>query len=245
MRSTRGFLVGIGVLLLIGLTIYYATRKKEVPQGIVIGKPIVDAEKDSLELQGISFQQPVKIKNTDTYLLPITVKVFETPRKKSVSTLYETLLFPNHINFVFLTQEFEVIRTLVTKKASISRYMIPSMFVHEPSEIEKIKHILYLIAFEDTNKDNILNSKDDHDLYISDLDGGNLRRITSGYDVVEFEFVEDYTQVLIRSKERGTMKEEHKRESMVLYDIPSQKQIPLKSLQETLKTIENQLNTQH
>ncbi len=75
------------------------------------------------------------------------------------------------VNLLFLTGTSPG-RVLLDKPAYVRSFDYPS------SKSDSLKHwVTYHIAFEDTNADRRLDSDDRVDLYVSDLDGSNLRRV--------------------------------------------------------------------
>ena len=75
------------------------------------------------------------------------------------------------VNFLFLTGTAPG-RVLLDKPAYVGDYNYPR------SKDDSLEHwVTYRIAFEDTNADGRLDSEDRGDLYVSDLDGSNLRRV--------------------------------------------------------------------
>lgn len=99
------------------------------------------------------------------------------------------------------------------------------------------QHITYLIGFEDTNKDGLLDSEDKSDLYISSLRGENLTKVTTEVDVLNHSFIND-NQILIKYITRNETRREHKREYFAKYSIKEKRLEELTSLHTALDELE-------
>ena len=142
-------------------------------------------------------------------------------------------------NVVFLDSNYQVIRNLLDKKAFISDINIP--WGGREKVDRSIQNIAYEIAFEDSNNDGKLNNDDNMDLYISDLDGGNLLQVTKNIDVKSYEFINDHKDLIIRYKERNDEREEHKKVKFAFYNIATSSFKPLLELNNHLEELEKQL----
>jgi len=109
----------------------------------------------------------------------------------------------NYLNVIFFDKHYNVIDQLLDKKASITEIFINrGYYGYRENVIDTtVKNIAYSIGFEDTNKDGKLNSLDNHDLYISDLDGSNLTQVSRQIEVVDYQFINSNTEIFIRFKD--------------------------------------------
>lgn len=123
------------------------------------------------------------------------------------------------VNLIFLTAD-DAGRVLLDKPAYITWFAYPRTAT---DSLER--WMTYRIAFEDTNGDRRLDYDDDVDLYVSDLDGGNLRRVLpAGMRLLESEPVGDGRRLFVTALEtpknwKGSDDELPQR--AFLYDVPT------------------------
>ena len=132
-------------------------------------------------MQGLDYDWPVSIYNSENYYLRINVGTYQEAKKLGLAASSSNDLswsFYNIINIIFLDKDYNVIGTLVDRKASIIK--MEQMYPRRDIEgVDKtVKYIAYLIGFEDTNEDGMLNASDFHDLYLSDLNWKALLQVT-------------------------------------------------------------------
>jgi len=100
------------------------------------------------------------------------------------------------VNLIFLTGA-QPGRVLFDKPAYLGWFDYP-----RSKEDSLERWMTYHIAFEDTNKDGRLDGDDRDDLYVSDLDGSNLRRVLpSGMRLLGEEAVGDGRHLLVTALE--------------------------------------------
>lgn len=88
-------------------------------------------------------------------------------------------------------------RVLLDRPAYVSWFDYPS-----DSSDSRVRWITYHIAFEDTNADGQLDSDDNDDLYVSDLDGRNLRRVLpAGMRLLDDEPLGDGRHLIVTALE--------------------------------------------
>jgi hypothetical protein len=215
------------------------------PDSLILGEDLDRALNDSLALQGLEYDMPLRIGNSTNFYLPISVLTFQEAkdlRRDRESAGDISLSFYNYTNVVFLDQDYKVIGKLLDKRASISDIQsnYRGLYYAEEEELSNtVTHIVYQIAFEDTNGDKRLNSLDEHDLYVSDLSGRNLVRVTSGKDVMSFSFIKKSTELLIQYKDRSNIRDEHRFVKFGIYNMENSLFRELKDLEGTLKEIES------
>lgn len=111
-------------------------------------------------------------------------------------------------------------RVLLDRPAYVSWFDYP-----RDSSDAQVRWITYHIAFEDTNADGQLDSEDHDDLYVSDLDGRNLRRVLpAGMRLLDAEPLGDGRHLTVTALEvpkdwRGSDDELPQR--AFLYDVRS------------------------
>lgn len=132
------------------------------------------------------------------------------------------------VNLVFLTGASPG-RVLLDKPAYVGWFDYPS------SKDDSLQRWLsYRIAFEDTNGDGRLDTDDREDLYVSDLDGSNLRRVLPpGMRLLHHEDVGDGRRLVVTALEvprdwRGSDDELPQR--AFLYDVATGTTTPYTAL---------------
>jgi hypothetical protein len=232
-----------GVLVLVQL--FDSFRFRSQPE-IIVGKELEKAKAEGLILQGLTYDEPRPVLYTDLYILPVSVKTYENPKDANSNRFSlkssSAEEYSNVVNVIFLDKSFNTESVLLDKKGFIEAFRYPSSQriypYHTDSEDTVQHHITYLIAFEDSDKDGALNEQDYSDLYLSDLNGKNLRPITTGVNISEYYFV-DRNQILIKYTRRGNQAAEHKKESFALYSIKENQLKDLTSLHDTLNKLED------
>lgn len=239
---------GLMLPILVGFGIYQITKeffpnKKNYPNGIIIGDELQEAKKDSVSLQGLKYYTPNDLYNSKNKYLPISLLTYEEEKEiyKAASVandIGDALL--KYVNVVFLDEKYQVITSLLDRKASILKIEPQRKNYNlERNELDKtVKYIAYLIAFEDSNKDGKLNSADNHDLYLSNLSGKNLKKVTNNINLDRFEFTNSNSQIFIKYTERENIREEHKKQKFAIYDIESSKLLNLSSIDKKLDDLE-------
>ena len=207
---------------------------------------------DTLVLQGINYSEPEPIYNSTYYYIAIEPKTYDEP--EVVSSVKDEVLaeaayppslhsfnsYTCRLNYIFLDKEFNYIGKLVNKKASI---IVASFNLYYNEEVDTtIKNIVYLIAFSDTNKDGLLNQFDHHDLYISNLNGSGLTKVTNDIDIVNYKFINQSSEIFITYKDTTDKKEEYKLNRFAVYTINTKSLRFLTSIDKSIKEVLNILN---
>lgn len=223
------------------------TNPTDNTEGINIENLTVNEKGDSIALQGIMYQEPIRISNTKNYLMAISPKTFEEPEEviRNNSLSLKSYVIDNsecYLNLVFLDANYNSIGKLVDKKASIKYYLIPENEDEDEKQTDNVKNIAYLISFNDTNKDGLLNGLDNHDLYISSISGSDLTKITENMDVVNLKFTKNNTELFITYREIEEKRNEYKYNRFAIYYIDSHKLELLRSIDKTIKEVTSILN---
>lgn len=211
-------------------------------EDIYVGEIVEKAKVEGKILQGVTHEAPRPINNSKNLYILISALTYEEAKsyKEAAASAGDiSLSFYNCINILFLDEDYQAIGTLLDKKASISDYEIPHKWNKEPDTT--IQNIAYFIGFEDTNGDNRLNSKDLHDLYLSDLNGKNLVQVSKNIDIESYHFQKNHSELVISYKERNKQKEEYKKQKYAIYDIKSKKMHFLRDIDSAILAIEKDL----
>jgi hypothetical protein len=245
------YAVGILLLLFMLITgVYFLIEtftgdfENENEPQLVVGEKLEKAKAEGMMLQGLTYEEPSPIYHTDFFLLPISIKTYENP--ESGDDAVRMLRAPRSyrqeyyvVNIIFLNKEFETESVLLDKKAFIESFRYPaSVFTYYTESPDTLqRNITYLIAFEDSNKDGLIDAEDQNDLYLSDLNGRNLIRITSNVDVTNYYFLNS-NEIIIKYHKRNNQIEEHKKEFFARYLIQEKELKDLSSLNNALEKLE-------
>lgn len=212
----------------------------------VLTKNVVQHDSEFVAKQGLDYSSPRLIDGTENYFIAISVKNLEKPQAldKKINSISSSKLGndgTNYLNIIFLDKNYNVIRSLLNKKASIT-----DLFRAEKDESLKtdntVKNIAYNIVFEDTNHDGKLDNKDLADLYISGIDGNNLTQITKNIDIQSVDFYNKNTMLFIEYKDRKNEPEEYKDLKFASYNILENKLRMLDGIDKEMTKIKGILN---
>lgn len=211
-------------------------NKKKEEVGI-IAKPEKQEEKIEILNQTLNYSDPISIVNSTNYYLPIYVQT-ELEQKNEYSFKSHGGDTKDLVNVIFLNQNYKTLKTLLDKEAYIKSIHLPREKYFQTDEIKKAKHIIYQISFEDTNNDGLLNIFDNSNLYVSGLNGDNLKQITFNKQISSFEFFNKFSQILIKYKSSSNSSDLEKFE---IYDLIKNEFKPVESLNKAIENIENRL----
>ena len=249
----NGLIIPMGAAFLLYKVISESFENHDYEPDIIVGKELEQAKNDSIAIQGISYVTPLEIYNSTNLFLPVSVMNYGEAKSLKNENSYKTMgvsssnrsrddYSDNYLNVVFLDEDYHVIRQLVDKKASITEVFINRGQYSDRENIDKsVKNIAYKIGFEDSNKDEKLNSLDHHDLFISDLDGNNLVQVTSQREIIDFDFIKSNSELFVRYKDRNEIKDEYKHIKFGRYNISTGTFTELKEIEDKLIDIESKL----
>lgn len=179
-------LIGGGIFTFQLIQGYFLMRPEE--RGPIVGERLEKAASDSLALQDISMTLPRQIGTTPYRFIQLKAKDLTTPTRivkymglgappgirvePDYSHEYNALEGSATINIVFIKADGSDAHLLLDKKGFIATADIPN----ERDTSQRFN--IYRLVFEDTDNDGRLTSSDRFDLYVSDLYGRNLRRVT-------------------------------------------------------------------
>jgi len=236
------------IIITASLLIEQSRMRGRLKPDPVLTENFITQDGDTLIAQGLSYYTPESIYNSTDLLIKVKPKTYKIPKSidKSTSdfevgTYAMRMPLEYYVNVLFLDSNFNNIRRLVDRKASIESITIPTG--NDSEEIDTtVKNIAYLIAFEDSNKDKLIDYDDNYDLYISDLKGGNLTRVTQDIDIKEFQFINNHQELFISFTEKGDLPEEHKIKRFAIYSIELKKLTILTNIDKALNDIQSILN---
>lgn len=144
-----------------------------------------------------NYGNPIELLNSDLVIIPVGNNVSNWYKSGKSMDYRSTDMFVNW-NLLFYNRLKDSTYLLTEDKMYLTRVDTPE----KSSSIKK--HIIYEVISIDSNKDDKLNYSDSKQLFISELDGSNFRKITSEkesldqYDFSKFEN-EIYFKTLIDS----------------------------------------------
>lgn len=217
---------------------------------LVIGGEQAKTLKKNDELQGVVYGQIATVPGTSIRVLPVSTRRFNPLEEEGER--YSTFGYPgstaeiseigaNNVNLIFLDIDYRVINTLLSRKAFIHTVASPRTVSPENIPDPTIENILYLISFEDSNNDGLLSETDNSDLYISDVDGSNLMRVTRNVFVLDYQFISNNSEILISYKKRDNSHSEYQPTRFAKYQISRESLIEMEGLHDELSKVERLL----
>ena len=220
-------------------------RYKE-PETGVMTKNVVQKDSNIVARQGLEYTAPSLIKGTENYCITVSVKTYEhaepiNRRITKLSYLNSENDETDYFNVIFLDKNYNVLRRLLNKKASIT-YLEQAKNDESLKIDSSVKNIAYRIVFEDTNQDGILNNKDLSDLYISGVAGDNLTKITSNINIKSVDFYNKNTMLFLEYTDRKNEPDEYKDLKFATYSIQERKLTMLNGISKEVSNIKEILN---
>ena len=233
------------IVLLVTLYNERSSRYDYEPDFILTDNELKDAKEKGLYLQGLQYDYPTSIFNSDYRYMEVRAMTYEEPLEELALSIASAgdispNLYSSMLNLVFMDENYNDVHSLLDTKGNIAKVLVVDAYDAERDKnADKVKHMAYLIGFKDSNGDGFLNYEDEHDLYISDLMGRNLMQVTMGIDVKDFYFRDAYTKLFIEYEERDDVKPEHKRKRFAIYDISKKELSFLVQLDSELDKLED------
>jgi len=147
------------------------------------------------------YENPIILDSTNQILIPISTKLLK--RKTSYSKDgYYTDDFPRYWNVLFYNRSTGKTNLLTNEKFRISEINTKNKDDdYEESENVLNGKILYTISDKDYNHDGKLNRKDPEFLFVSELDGNGLLRISpENEDLVHYEVIRKSNEIIIETR---------------------------------------------
>lgn len=182
----NGIIIMIASVLFISEHIRFPRQYQERPAGPIVGERLETVKKDSMVTQDIYTSIPRRIgKSSFSYVEIVSKDLVKAIRLsafmdqssgpselRAVSESEErSMLSQGVINIAFIHDNGNDTRLLINKKCSIIRADIPEY----GDTIQK--YIIYRIVFDDSDGDGRLTYRDESRLWMSDLNGLNMRQI--------------------------------------------------------------------
>lgn len=158
--------IGVSAFLMV-YAIISSTDYSKKPQieYTIISPPIIWSGKRS---------DPLKMPYSNLFYSPFIGNMeFEVQIDKNYTMYDDEMVVDNTTNILFFDKECNLIGKLLSENGYISW-----MYVGPKKEGMEPKRIVYSLTKADTNDDGIINYNDRQDLFISELDGKDLTKIT-------------------------------------------------------------------
>lgn len=147
------------------------------------------------------YEKPIILDSTSQILIPISTELLERKTSYSKDGYYSDD-FPRYWNVLFYNRSTGKTNLLTNQKFRISEIYAKNSN-DEYREKENILNgkILYEISDIDYNKDGKLNSHDPEFLFISELDGNGLQRISpKNEDLVHYEVILKSREIIFETR---------------------------------------------
>jgi len=245
----NGLIVPLVLLIFLGIIIQESIRNspKRFDPDPIRTVNLITKDGDTLVTQGLRYQDPETVYNSTNFIINVMPKTYDKPRKieseSSIKAYRQVEMMGSHeptgylVNILFLDANYNYIRRLVDKKASIEQVTIPTGNDRQKVDTT-VRNIGYLIAYEDSNNDKIIDWNDDYDLYISDLDGKNLFQITRERDIIGFEFINQHNDVFISYTDREDIRDEYKITKFAIFNIKTRQLRELTTIDKALRDVQ-------
>lgn len=195
------------VLLIVIITLFSCQNKKPI-EGNVVAENLTQTQIDSvLNKFKFQYESPIVLDSSDHILIPISTQFLKRKRSYSKDGYYSGD-FPRYWNILFYNRVNEKTHLLTEKKFRISDINVGRSEHDEDKNVLSDK-ILYRITDQDYNNDGKLNQLDPDNLFVSNLDGKNLQRISNpNEDLVYYEVLKGSKEIIyetIRDTKRDSI----------------------------------------
>ena len=190
----NGILIPIFILYIFGILV---VEKYEQRQNQIIDDSFFEPKEMVERPFEIKYSSPIKLPNSDFYYVAVE-KEYEDDYGTIDIDIENSpnMVRMNTINILFLDKNFQNSGKLLSENASIKSMFIPNRKTEDSKLKKEINNISYFIAKSDTNEDGIINRFDQHYVYLSDLNGQNLNKVTDR-KVKNYQWINDNKELLL------------------------------------------------
>ncbi|MEM6830636.1 MAG: hypothetical protein AAF551_08955 [Bacteroidota bacterium] len=181
------------------VTCYSCLDKTRPRIGSIESDELTSVQIDSIlnEFQ-FNYENPIVFDSLNQIIIPISTKLPEI-RKSSVKSWSYSDDYPRYWNVLFYNSQTDSARLLTDKKFRISD-VSTAKGKHNNKKKTLPGKILYVISDQDYNEDQTLNFKDPDFLFVSEIDGTKLQRISPLKEkLVYYEVIESKREILLRT----------------------------------------------
>lgn len=181
---------------------------------------IIDEKPELNDNYKILFSSVFKIPNSENYMVA-SYKYFDIKNSYPETEIILPYTVPTYtFNITFLDKDFNTIGKLLEKNGSIKSMYIPYEYNSRRKVLETLKYLSFYIAIEDTNKDGTIDLSDEHHLYVTELNGKNLTKVTDK-KLKQYQWVNDGEELILTFETDG--KSESDKLDLGIYNVKSQK----------------------
>jgi len=221
------WLINGTIVLFIGLYVMYKIFEninwddKDIHGGVIVGEEKEKAIKKNLELQTIRYSKPSSMLNTDYELIKIDQTDYEIPKAaKEVARRANDFHYGVTINAIIFNEKKDDYRLILDRIGCIRRLDAPFWMRDSFQTV-----IVYDIAFEDSNNDGLISMQDRGEIFVSDLDGKNFKKISpDSLTTIDYEFTIDFQGInlqCLKIVKNSPLPREHWIQVSAYYDISS------------------------
>ncbi len=196
-KLVLGIIIGgiVGAVLILLVMVLFNKNRSDNTTGLRLVANDSTATKDPKNQQILVYGDYMDLDSTDYILIPLGMKTVEKEEDKGLRSKssdeysesysgsyrsykynFYTLDFGNCNNIIFYNKKTDETHLLLQKPAIISQFYFP--FYDKEYIGEKYYFILIGIHEDDTNLDGYINGDDAESVYLTDLSGRNMFRIT-------------------------------------------------------------------
>ncbi len=226
------------IFILLTILIFSCNERQDRIQ-VVEDENLTQKQIDSvLDEYRFEYSRMVFIDSLEKGIIPISTQKARGGKRLSSDSYYADS-YPQYWNFIFYDLDSGETRLLTNKKSRISDFRTN---LKEVGPILK-KSVLFEMADTDYNEDSKLTFFDPKQLFISDINGENLRRISPlNENLIEYQIVPNSDKIIFQTqRDTNADKEFDKKDELVWYLINlSKDSVPFEVLDEKeRKEIEN------
>lgn len=177
--------------------IMFSCGEKKVQLENIETENLTEIQIDSILTDfNFNYNNPIFIDSTNQVLLPITTQ-FQKVEKMSRYSSYKGDSYPRYWNILFYNSATGETNLLTESKMRISDFRTNMVDVGKTLS----KSVLYQLKMTDYNNDNKLTYKDPQYLFISKINGKDLRQISpENEDLETYTIIPNTDQIIIKTK---------------------------------------------
>lgn len=191
----------IPILIIILLTEFVQSKFKEND----FDSPNVEYSNQNLDLpklkETIRYSSIQKIPNSDYFIVAKYLVLDDKPSYGDYDLIIPYTVPDKTINILFLDKNYNVVRKLLEKDSSIKKMFISKSYLNKEETQDKLKYLSFYIAKEDTTGDDEINEYDQHYIYVSDLNGENLTKVTDR-EINQYQWISEGQELLLQFEEK-------------------------------------------
>jgi hypothetical protein len=237
----NGLIIPIGLLVLLAVFVISLIKNSQnYTDSAINTNNTITNNGDTLIIQGLNYDSPEPIYNSKNFCIKIMAKTYKNPLKMGSGSSFESGRYErndSYLNILFLDSNYNALGRLLDRKAFITTMTIPPRDYDEKIDTT-IKNIGYLISFDDSDNNKKIDEDDNKDLYVSDLDGKGLVKVTNGIDVIEFNFINQHKNIIISYTDRTNTQDAYKIMRFAIYDIKNKKLTTLTDIDRALNGVQ-------